>query len=57
MKILESADKRIKVLVSKNGTEFWVKNNLLHRENGPAIIRKDGFKKWYLNGKFIRSNW
>jgi hypothetical protein len=30
--------------------EYWL-NGELHREDGPAIIRKDGRKRYFLNGK------
>ena len=32
----------------------WYKNGLLHREDGPAVVKADGTKEWYLNGKFHR---
>jgi hypothetical protein len=32
----------------------WYKNGKLHRENGPAIQYKNGFKKWYKNGILYR---
>ena len=31
-------------------TEWWL-NDELHREDGPAIERKNGTKEWWLNGK------
>jgi hypothetical protein len=34
-----------------NGDKFWYKNELLHRESGPAIEFFKENKKWYyLNG-------
>lgn len=38
-----------------HGDETWwlenrEKGDKRHRENGPAIIRNDGKKAWYLNG-------
>jgi hypothetical protein len=29
----------------------WRANGLLHRENGPAVIRSDGRDEWFLNGR------
>lgn len=31
------------------GIEFWYRG-YLHKENGPAIIHKDGSKEYYING-------
>lgn len=28
----------------------WWKDDLIHREDGPAIEYEDGSKKWFLNG-------
>ncbi len=35
---------------------FWLKNGRQHREDGPAIIDDTGYKRWYLNDKFIWSS-
>ena len=32
---------------------FWYKNGNHHKENGPARIYKDGYKQWWLDGKYI----
>ena len=37
----------------ENGDIDWFKNGGFHREDGPARIYKEGFKVWYLDGKFI----
>ena len=29
----------------------WYKDNLLHREDGPAIERHNGSKHWYINNE------
>jgi hypothetical protein len=39
---------------SKFGTDRWYKNGVWHREDGPAIIWKNGDKAYYLNGKNIK---
>ena len=31
--------------------EYYNNEGLLHREDGPAVIYKNGPKCWYLNGK------
>ena len=37
----------------KCGNKSWVKNGKHHRENGPAHIKKIGYKIWYLDGKYV----
>ena len=37
----------------EDGTRIWFKNGNYHRENGPAFIRNDGYKEWFLDGKYI----
>lgn len=38
-----------------NGTQEWRNSaGQLHRENGPALILKDGTEKWYCKGKLHR---
>ena len=32
------------------GDNCWYKNNLLHREDGPANIGEDGSESWYFEG-------
>ena len=39
-----------------NGESWWYKNNLLHREDGPAVEYKDGRKEWWINGKRHRKD-
>ena len=29
---------------------YWYRDNLLHREDGPAIEGSSGEKQWFLNG-------
>lgn len=47
-------------------TKLWFDNNLLHRDDGPAVIFPDGVGRWYLRGKevtrevktyFIENHW
>lgn len=37
-----------------NGILFYYKNNVLHRDDGPAIIAPSGATNWYKNGKRYR---
>ncbi len=36
--------------------EYYNDKNLLHREDGPAVIYNDGTKIWYINGLRHREN-
>lgn len=38
------------------GDKCWYKNNLLHREDGPANIGEDGYESWYFEGKRHRED-
>ena len=46
-----------KVIVDKYGI-YWYKpgTNELHREDGPAVERANGYKEWWLNGKLHRED-
>jgi hypothetical protein len=44
------------VFVYENGDRVWMKNEKLHREDGPALEFQDGIRKWYLNGKKHRKD-
>ncbi len=39
-----------------NGDKHWLKNNQLHREDGPAIEYANGSKLWIKNGRLHREN-
>ncbi len=43
--------KTYKVDVDDDGNKYWLFNNKLHREDGPAVEYADGTKQWYLNGE------
>lgn len=36
--------------INELGTKSWFLNDLLHREDGPAVEYENGTKVWYLNG-------
>jgi hypothetical protein len=39
-----------KLTIDEDGTKRWkLPNGQLHRKNGPAIERSNGYKAWYLN--------
>ncbi len=33
--------------INSYGTKYWIKNNTLHRLDGPAVIDSDGYKEWW----------
>jgi len=42
--------------VSSDGTERWILNGQLHRDDGPAVIGADGTEKWYQHGQLHRGD-
>ena len=38
------------------GVKRWYKDDLRHREDGPAVERVDGDTRWYINGKYYGWN-
>ena len=44
------------MIISTKGHKFWYKNDLLHREDGPALEFVDGTKSWYQNDKRHRTD-
>jgi hypothetical protein len=43
--------------ITPNGTKRWYLNDVLHREDGPAVEYSDGYKKsWYINGLLHRED-
>ena len=38
------------------GTKYYYVNNVLHREDGPAVEGFNGYKAWYKNGKYHRED-
>ncbi len=46
------------VYTDSNGTKRFYKNeyDILHRLNGPAVIRANGSKEWFVNGKMHRED-
>jgi len=44
------------LVVDSNGNKLWYKDDLLHREDGPAIEWANGLKYWYKNDKCHRED-
>jgi len=38
------------LIMDTPGTKAWYKDDLLHREDGPAVELTGGIKMWYKNG-------
>jgi hypothetical protein len=47
---------KYEVEVYEDGDKHWYLNGKLHREDGPAVERSNGYKSWYLNGKRHRED-
>ena len=43
-------------VVILGGDKRWYKDDLRHREDGPAVERVDGDTRWYINGKYYGWN-
>jgi len=39
------------LIISNNGVKRYWLNDLLHREDGPAVEYNNGYKAWYLYGE------
>jgi hypothetical protein len=46
-------EKPVKV-ITNDGNENYVLNGQLHREDGPAVIRPDGTREWWVHGKKVK---
>ena len=47
---------RIVVNPATGTRRYYNHANQLHREDGPAVIQRDGSKEWYLNGELHRED-
>ena len=39
------------LIIDYVGTKRWYNDDLLHREDGPALEYTDGSKQWFINGE------
>ena len=53
---MQHRDNDLPAIINQNGSQYWYKNDLLHRDNGPAIILANGDQYWYQNGNYHRDN-
>lgn len=47
----------IELFTDELGNHRYFLNGLLHREDGPAIVCKSGYKEWYIRGRQIHPAW
>jgi hypothetical protein len=45
-------NKKPELIIDRYGAKYWKLNGLSHREDGPAILGPDGYKEWWLYGKY-----
>jgi len=45
-----------KIVVDEYGTKHWYRGNLLHREDGPAVIQRNGGHAWFYYGNRHRED-
>lgn len=57
MKIRKAYPQESRHLTQANGDRVWMMNNgKLHRLNGPAVIKPDGTREWWVNGNLHRED-
>jgi len=44
------------LIINEKGTKCYYLNDLLHREDGPAVEWADGYKAWFINGEHHRED-
>jgi hypothetical protein len=47
---------QMKNIIDQDGNKFYYLNDLLHREDGPAIECSNGDKYWCIDGKYHRED-
>jgi hypothetical protein len=44
------------VAIHPGGGKYWYKNRILHRVDGPAYENTDGYKQWWISGRYVADN-
>lgn len=52
----QTADDDRPTTTRPDGTKVWLKDGLLHRKDGPAIVDSDGGEAWYRNDRYHRDD-
>jgi hypothetical protein len=50
-KMIRNSTREDGLTIEAYGDKCWYKNNVYHREDGPACEWTDGTKEWWINGK------
>jgi hypothetical protein len=53
---MAESDMQSVIIVNNYGDKIWYLNDLLHREDGPAVEHVNGAKEWYLHGQLHRTD-
>ena len=53
---IETLSNETKIYHSNDGSIVFIKNNRVHRDDGPAMILENGSKVWYKNDKIHRED-
>ena len=46
----------VEIKLGKDGATFWYLHGVIHRDDGPAVVRPNGDKWWYQYGKQDRED-
>lgn len=52
---LPHRDNDMPAIIYPNGSCFWFKNGIRHRDKGPASTYPNGQENWWNNGLFIKA--
>lgn len=44
------------IKIDPSGKKMWLRDGVLHRDDGPAVEKANGTKEWYVAGKLHRVN-
>ena len=55
-RVVETINVEYEVKTAPNGDTYWYKDDVLHRENGPAVILVNDLKEWYKYGELHRKD-
>lgn len=44
-------------VVYADGTKWWYREGLIHRDNGPAVVHPNGAQEWWLNNQRQRTEY
>jgi len=56
LKAEKAKNAKEKTVVDSNGTTYWYRGNLLHREGAPAVVQSNGGQAWFYYGSRHRED-